>query len=111
MEKSEMKFHRWFCYSHYSLAGAPKLEQAVFDYARQKMYGYLIDEEDLPILVAALKAKKRDLMDENRRLKDVEIRIDNGYWEDQKKLYIGGSTLSFMFCNGLMKFSKVYGSD
>ena len=88
-------YQRWFVNNHYSVAGRPKMEDALMRYAKKVFMHTLIYQADLQDLVANINAKQRELAKENGRLKPVDIRLSS-LREGEKIiwLYIGSQNLT-----------------
>lgn len=84
----------WFVASTYSLAGQPKAEDATMSYALATYMYALIPDYMIPYVVKDIQAYSEKLLQENRRLKPVDIRSCPGYNKDHKTIYIGSQSLS-----------------
>ena len=96
---------RWFVYDYYCAAGRPKMEDALLEYARQKLLYKIIDRRDFDGIVTMLNRKQQELYAENKRLKQVDVRFtkDHGpaYGIDEtKQLYIGQQWLRLHLIRG-----------
>ena len=92
---SKNPYQRWFVNSHYSVAGRPKMEDELMNFAREKWMDCLVYETDIPRMVVVLKEKQEKIYAENKRLKKVEISTskyttDGDCW---LYLYIGAQHL------------------
>ena len=85
----------YFVYDYYSVAGSTKAEAEVMNYAQKEYLYLLISERALPAVVNDLKAKMQHVLDENRRLKPVDIHLSDERFEfnGHRTLYIGSNTL------------------
>lgn len=85
---------RWFVYDYHCAAGRPKMEDAVFQFAREKFLYKEVCEQDLQSLVTICNRKQQELYAQNRRLKEVEIVLTKD-WNSQghRWLTIGGQSL------------------
>lgn len=84
----------WFVYGCYTAAGQPKAEDATMTYARKKYMYALIPDYMIPHVVKDLQAYSEKLLQENKRLKPVDIRSCPGYNKDHKTIHVGSQSLS-----------------
>ena len=97
MEPIEEKNPRWFVYNSYSIAGRPKLEAAVMNYAEVRYMGALISESEMENVVADLNAWGDKRLAENPRLKPCEIKfVKNTLVRDHANIFIGAQNLLLM---------------
>ena len=69
------KYPMWFCFDVYEYAGAPKLERALMDFAKERFSNALFNEEAIqPECVDELEAHAYVLLKKNPRWKPVLIR-------------------------------------
>ena len=85
----------YFVYDYYSVAGSPKAEAAVMDYARKNYLYMLISERALDAVVKDLKAYMYGVLEGNKRLKPVDLRMseDRLEFNGHRTLYIGSNSL------------------
>lgn len=83
----------WFVYGCYTTAGQPKAEDATMTYSRMKYMYALIPGYMIPYVVKDLRAYCDKLIQENKRLKPVDIRSLSGYDNDHKNIHIGSQSL------------------
>lgn len=85
----------WFVYNSYTLAGRPKLEEAVMRYAHENYMGVLIAESEFDNVVSHLLEKAAKLREENKRLQPVKIAVvKNPLVRDHATIYIGEQNLA-----------------
>jgi hypothetical protein len=86
---------RWFVYDYHCAAGRPKMEDAIFDFARKEFLYKEIYEPDLQSLVTICNRYQQKLWAENKRLKEVEITLTKqwGIDDNLRWLTIGGQSL------------------
>lgn len=65
----------WFIYDAYTVAGRPKAEKAVMDYARRKYLHNLVCEPALEDIQMDLESYCAKIREENKRLASVNIRV------------------------------------
>lgn len=95
MDTSNLKKNPlWFVASAYLVAGQPKAEDATMTYARTKYMYALIPDHMIPYVVKDLQAYSEKLIQENRRLKPVDISSCPGYNNDYKIIQVGSQSLS-----------------
>ena len=86
----------YFVYDfYYSVSNSTKTESAVMTYARDNYMYWLISERALDAVVNDLKAYMIGIMDENKRLKPIDISLSNELYEFEgnRSIYIGGNSL------------------
>lgn len=104
MDTSNLKKNPlWFVASAYSVAGRPKAEDATMTYARTKYMYALIPDYMIPHVVKDLQAYSEKLLQENRRLKPVDIRSCPGYNKDHKTIHVGSQSLSLTKVNKVIE--------
>ena len=97
MQPIEEKNPRWFVYSSYQVAGRPKLETSVMNYADVNYMCTLISESEMENVVADLNAYADRRRAENPRLKPCEIEfVKNTLVRDHANIFIGAQNLSLM---------------
>ena len=80
------KYPMWFCYAIYDYSGAPKLERALMDFAKENFRFALFDEDAIGHdCVERLQARADRLLKENPRWKPVTVRLIkndlvDGHW-------------------------------
>lgn len=94
MDTSNLKKNPiWFVYNSYSLAGQPKAEDATMTYARRKYMYALIPVYMIPYVVKDLQAYCDKLIQENKRLKPVDIRSSHGCSDENYSIHVGSQRL------------------
>ena len=96
---------RWFVFDYHCVAGRPKMEDAVFEYAREILLYKIVYTKDLDGIVTLLNKKQQELYAENKRLKAVNVRypMDFGYLygpNNGKLFYIGQQWLKLRKIEG-----------
>lgn len=96
---------RWFVFDYHCVAGRPKMEDAVFEYAREILLYKIVYAKDLDGIVTLLNKKQQELYAENKRLKAVNVRYskDFGYLygpDNGKQFYIGQQWLKLRKIEG-----------
>lgn len=71
-------YQRWFVDSSYQYSGAPKLEVAVFNFARDRYMHTLVYEKDIPEMTRDIAARAELLHRANKGCKPVEVRGTKG---------------------------------
>ena len=71
-------YQRWFVHTTYQYAGAPKLEEAVYHFARTRYLYTLVYEKDIPEMTRDIAAKAELLHRANKGCKPVEVRRTKG---------------------------------
>jgi hypothetical protein len=71
-------YQRWFVDSSYQYASAPKLEVAVFNFARDRYLHTLVYEGDIPEMTRDIAARAELLHSANKGCKPVEVRKTTG---------------------------------
>lgn len=66
---------RWFVYDYHCAAGRPKMEDAVFNFARENFLYKEVYEPDLQSLASICNRYQQKLYAENKRLKEVNIEL------------------------------------
>ena len=78
MKKEELKGTTWFVFDCYVVAGQPKMESALMDYAKEMLLYWLVKGEDVNLVIDMLKARQEAIARQNPRWKKVDIRIVGG---------------------------------
>lgn len=94
---------RWFIANAYVVAGRPRMESALMDFAKQKYLYYLVYDSDLGSLVEQILKQQTQLRAENPRWQSVDVHItdfarrynDNLIW-----LHIGAQHLTLQLVMG-----------
>lgn len=86
---------RWFVFDYHCVAGRPKMEDAVFEYAREILLYKIVYAKDLDGIVTLLNQKQQELYAENKRLKPVEIELSKHYYDadSSRCIYIGNQSI------------------
>lgn len=71
---------RWFVFDYHCVAGRPKMEDAIFEYAREILLYKIVYAKDLDGIVTLLNKKQQELYAENKRLKPVEIELSRYFY-------------------------------
>ena len=81
---------RWFVYDCYAVAGRPKMESALVDYAREHYLYRIVWQGDLQKLVTELNEQQLNLHAQNKRLQIVDVTLSaNSMYNDIQYLGIG----------------------
>ena len=85
----------YFVYDCYTYSGAPKAEDAVMTYARDKYEHCLIMEYMLEDIKMELEQYCMKIRTENKRLAPVDIKLDDARYSSfgNRRLYIGKQAL------------------
>ena len=86
---------RWFVFDYHCVAGRPKMEDAVFEYAREILLYKIVYAKDLDGIVTLLNKKQQELYADNKRLKAVEIELSKHYYDadSSRCIYIGNQSI------------------
>lgn len=86
---------RWFVYDYYCAAGRPKMEDAIFEYARDILLYKIVYTKDLDGIVTLLNKKQQELYAENKRLKPVEIELSRHFYgtDTTRWIHIGNQSI------------------
>lgn len=87
---------RWFVFDYHCVAGRPKMEDAIFEYAREILLYKIVYTKDLDGIVTLLNKKQQELYADNKRLKPVEIELSrNFHYADHttRWLYVGNQSI------------------
>lgn len=76
--KKELRESDWFAVSAYSTAGRPKMESALFDYAKKLLLHRLIAGCDIAHALNDLSTRQDTLSSTNPRWSRTDIRISDG---------------------------------
>ena len=89
------KYPMWFVFDAYIVAGRPKAEDAVMNYARDRYLYCLISEDLLEDVQMDLERKCMQIREENKRLAPVTVRLtDKRYSRDgYRELHVGAQSL------------------
>ena len=68
----------YFCYDGYTTAGRPKMEAALYDYAKQLILHRTISGSDINDLTAVIMARQAELAELHHNWRPVEIRYSDG---------------------------------
>lgn len=71
---------RWFVFDYHCVAGRPKMEDAIFEYARDILLYKIVYTKDLDGIVTLLNKKQQELYAKNKRLKPVEIKLSTYFY-------------------------------
>ena len=85
--------NNWFVFDRYVSAGRPKAEAAVMAYAENNYMYNLIHEDRLGDVLDDIKRYRDKVLEENKRLAYVNIRISPENAGDLRAIYIGQQSL------------------
>lgn len=68
---------RWFIDNAYVVAGRPKMEAALMDFARGKFMHHLVWDSDLDNLVGQILQQQTQLRSENKRWQSVDVHLSD----------------------------------
>ena len=88
------KYQRWFFDGAYVVAGRPKMEEMLMEYARKAYLECLVYGTFLPKIVVELIDLQEVYYEQNKRLKKVEIRLSKDDGSNIRWLYIGAQHLN-----------------
>lgn len=81
---------RWFVDNYHTIAGRPKMEDALVDYAREHYLYRIVWQGDLQKLVTELNEQQLNLHAQNKRLQIVDVTLSaNSMYNDLQYLGIG----------------------
>lgn len=83
----------WYVDSAYTACGQPKAEDCTMSYARKTYMFSLIPDYMLRHVVKDIQSHCDKLLQENKRLKPVDIRLGVGYDDNHKRILIGSQSL------------------
>lgn len=90
----------WFVYSYYALSGRPKMEAELMRKARILLLYRIVYEGDFKSVVNELNSCQDLIIEQNKRLKRVEIEFVHGPGGDHAWLNIGAQHLSLQRVKG-----------
>ena len=91
---SDNPYQRWFFCGAYTVAGRPKMEEALMHYTRANYYECLVYESFLPKIVKEIQEYQDILYEKNKRLKKVDIRLTEDNGSNTRWLRIGVQNFS-----------------
>lgn len=90
----------WFVYSYYALSGRPKMEDELMNKARILLLYRIVYEGDFKSVVNELNHCQDIIIEQNKRLKRVEIEFVHGPGDDHAWLNIGSQHISLQRVKG-----------
>lgn len=96
----------WHFTSAYTIAGRPKGETALMNYARNKWLYRMVLEEELDEVVEDIEVEQARILKENPKLKYTEVRIGQSYASHFRSLFVGQQNLSMIEVLPMVKKNK-----
>ena len=93
----------WYVYGAYTAAGQPKAEDCTMSYARKTYMFSIIPDYMLRHVVKDIQSHCDKLLQENKRLKPVYIRLGVGYDDNHKNILIGSQSLHLTKVNKVIE--------
>ena len=104
MDTSNLKKNPiWYVYGSYTAAGQPKAEDCTMSYARKTYMFSIIPDYMLRHVVKDIQSHCDKLLQENKRLKPVDIRLGVGYDDNHKNILIGSQSLHLTKVNKVIE--------
>lgn len=98
---------RWFVYDYHCAAGRPKMEDAIFEFAREILLYKIVDSDDFDRIVTILNRKQQELYAQNKRLKEVDIKYSTYYMDGHRSLSIGEQSIRFRRIEGEFNAERI----
>ena len=96
----------WHFTSAYTVAGRPKGETALMNYARNKWLYQMVLDEELDEVIEDIEVEQARILKENPKLKRTEVRIGESYVSHYRPLFIGQQNLSMIEVLPMVKKNK-----
>ena len=96
----------WHFTSAYTIAGRPKGETALMNYARNKWLYRMVLEEELDEVVEDIEVEQARILKENPKLKRTEVRIGEPFISHYRILSVGQQNLSMIEVLPMVKKNK-----
>ena len=96
----------WHFTSAYTVAGRPKGETALMNYARNKWLYRMVLEEELDEVVEDIEVEQARILKENPKLKRTEVSIGQSYATHYRSLFVGQQSLSMIEVLPMVKKNK-----
>ena len=93
----------WYVHGAYSVNGQPKAEDSTMTYARKTYMFSLIPDCMLRHVVKDIQSHCDKLLQENKRLKPVDIRLGVSYDDNHKNIFIGSQSLHLSKVNKVIE--------
>ena len=96
----------WHFTSAYTVAGRPKGEDALMNYARKKWLYQMVMEEELDEVIEDIEVEQARILKENPRLKHTEVHIGGPHVSHYQTLFVGQQNLSMIEVLPMVKKNK-----
>lgn len=93
----------WYVYGAYAVGGQPKAEESTMSYAKNTYMFSLIPDYMLRHVVKDIQSHHDKLLQENKRLKPVYIRLGVSYEDNHKYIFIGSQSLHLSKVNKVIE--------